>query len=141
MASLLEDILSRDPHRVWLSSCAIIKLRDTAILDELVTYLEEIRSATEGVNLGGMVYPNASHLAFALAKLEFIRDDRGCLCQLYPRYEFYDPKLEEATGNIIHLTVDESGPDDFTCTCANCGQGFHVQERDYHYTWWGWKAV
>jgi hypothetical protein len=83
MDSLLEEITSRDAVRVWASSCAIIKLRDSAQLHLLASQLEAIRAATENLELGGMLIPNTVHLNLALRKLDYHRQGAGCLCRLY----------------------------------------------------------
>ena len=144
MTTLLEEITSGDPHRVWSSSCAIIKLRDADELDHLSASLSEIKKKTKHVALGGALFPNAEHLRFALRKLEYHRDRAGCLCRLYPEYLIYDPKREETAGNVsIERTtyIDDKWIDAYVCRCTLCGTRYRVEEREYHYTWWGWKLM
>ena len=144
MSPLLEDITSCDPMRIWSSACAIIKLRDTPELDRLATHLGEIESATRNVGLGGALFPNSVHLRFALRKLAYHRDHPGCLCRLYPEYLLYNPQQEAATGNVRIDDVtylDGNWVDAYTCTCLVCGARYRVEERESHYTWWGWKEL
>ena len=144
MNDLLQDFLSRDAQRIWAASCAVIRERDAAQLDELSAHLPVIRRATYGVELGGALFPNAQHLKFALEKLEFWKEKRGCLCQLYPRYLLFDPKREAQAGNVRILAevVDrEQWSSHFSCQCAICGADYSVEEAEYHYTWWQWRPV
>ncbi|WP_426341452.1 hypothetical protein ACN9MZ_06770 [Pseudoduganella sp. S-14] len=142
MGKLKDDILSGDATRVWSSACAIIKLRDSAELDALASILDEITASTKKLSLGGVVFPNDKHLQFALRKLRFHRGREGCLCRLYPEYLMFDPNQEQAAGNvrIEGITYLEGNWVDFyQCSCATCGTAFKVEEREYHYTWWGWR--
>jgi hypothetical protein len=140
---LLEDITSRDPIRVWSSSCAIIKLRDADQLDYLASKLETIRESARNLSLGGSLFPNAQHLSFAVRKLEFQRSHAGCLCALYSEYLFYDPEQEANAGNVLveEITyIKEKWIDTYRCRCTSCGQRYRVEEGESHYTWWRWKA-
>lgn len=144
MNTLLQDITSGDSRRIWSSSSAIIHTRDEETLDLLSAYLPEIRAKTAGIDLGGALFPNSEHLKFALRKLEFYKNKTGCLCQLYPDYLMYDPKKEESEGNIriVNTTYLEGNwVDTYTCECVLCETRFRVEEREYHYTWWGWKIL
>ncbi len=144
MSTLLEDITSCDPMRIWASACAIIKLRDTPELDRLATHLGEIESATRNVALGGALFPNREHLRLAMRKLVYHRDRTGCLCHLYPEYLLYNPAQEAADGNVRIDGVtylDGDWVDAYTCTCLVCGARYRVEERESHYTWWGWKEL
>jgi len=144
MNHLLQDILSRDPTRVWSSSCAIIKSRDRHELDCLASNLEAIREQTKNLALGGALLPNAEHLKFALRKLEHHRAGTACLCQLYPDYLMYSPQQEAEAGNVtIESTSHLEGGwvDFYVCRCTICGQRYRVEEREYHYTWWDWKPL
>jgi hypothetical protein len=143
MSALLEDITSQDPARVWSSSCAIIKLRDFHQLDQLIANLPEIKRKTQNLELGGALFPNREHLNFAIRKLEYYRNQSGCLCRLYPGYLMYDPKKEEEQGNVEIIEVkyvQGNFVDAYRCRCLQCGAEYHVEEREYHYTWWGWRA-
>jgi hypothetical protein len=141
MNTLLEDITSGDSHRVWSSSCAVITLRDTSELNSLASNLQEIKGKTRNLALGGALFPNSEHLKFALRKLEYHKECVGCLCLLYPEYLMYDPQKEAEAGNvrIESITyIEGKWVDAYTCICTSCGTHFRVEEREYHYTWWGW---
>ena len=143
MNALYEEITSRDSVKVWSSSGAIIKLRDTRELDLLASNLEEIRRKTDNLQLGGMVFPNAAHLAMAIRKLEYYRAGSGCLCALYPEYLFYNPEEEAEAGNVVierTTYIKEIWIDVYFCVCTACGQRYRVEEGDYHYIWWQWRA-
>lgn len=143
MSILLEDFTSGDPHRIWSASGAVAKLRDAEELDRLARNFALIWCKTRGIKLGGMFVPNAEHLRFALRKLRYHRDRRGCLCRLYPEYLFFNPDDEAAAGNVcIESTTYVEGRwvDRYTCVCTACGTRYRVEERESHYLWWGWKV-
>jgi hypothetical protein len=144
MTALLEDLVSRDPNRVWSGSCAVIKLRDPELLDLLAGELPRIRAATENLPLGGMVFSNSEHLRFAVRKLEYCQQRAGCLCRLYPEYLFFNPEVEAAAGNISieGITyVENRWVDAYSCVCTLCGIRYRVEERESHYMWWRWAPV
>jgi hypothetical protein len=144
MSTLLADITSKDSTKVWSSSCAIIKLRDSAELGVLAANLAGIKLSTANLALGGALFPNAEHLKFAIRKLEYFSEQPGCLCRLYPDYLMYNPVKEAEAGNV-HIDdisyVDNKWVDAYSCSCSTCGTRFRVEEREYHYTWWGWTTV
>lgn len=140
--NLLDDLLSKDPTRIWSVSSAIRTLRDSALLAELATHIEQIRTSTQGIDLGGALRPNSSHLNFALRKLEWVRNSEGCLCGLYALDDMYDPPREAEAGNITILSTQymEGGNVDFyNAKCNVCGTLFRIWEQDYHYPWWSWR--
>jgi hypothetical protein len=141
---ILDDLLSKDPTRIWTGAGAIRRLRDLETLAALATYIDEIKRCTSGVDLGGALRPNASHLHFALRKLEFVRAGRGCLCQLYPEDDFYDPQREAADGHveIVESIVNADACSHIVvCRCTQCDRRYTADERQYHYTWWAWMAL
>ena len=142
--SLLEDITSKDPQRIWASACAIRTLRDPRELAFLVAHLDEIKQSTNNVPLGGALRPNASHLEFAIRKLEFVKNDSDCLCGLYPLDDLFNPVEEERAGNvaILESTSDkEAWTSAYECQCRLCNARYHVEQGEYHYTWWAWTRV
>jgi hypothetical protein len=143
MGTLLEDITSGDAHRIWESSCAIAKLRDTHELDVLAAHLPEIEKKTEGIDLGGALFPNREHLKFALRKLRYHKAKAGCLCRLYPDRLMFNPIREEEAGNIRILESLRSNErnDSYRCQCVHCATIFNVEEGEYHYTWWAWRIA
>ncbi|MBZ9750783.1 hypothetical protein K7W42_07900 [Deinococcus sp. HMF7604] len=139
-ASLLADLTSRDPQRVWAASHAVIRLPVAARLP-LVPHLAAIRQATDGLDLGGAFYSNNDHLRQALRTLEAARDGR-CSCTLYPGYLFYNPNKEQASGAVNILST--SPPDwnmTYRCGCRVCGTEYTVEQGEYHYTWWDWTPI
>ena len=144
MSTLLADLTSGDPHRIWSASCTVAKLRDVEELDRLAQHLPLIWCKTRGVKLGGLFVPNSEHLRFALRKLRYHRAGRGCLCRLYPERLFFNPEDEAAAGNVrIEDTtyVDGKWVDFYTSVCTLCGARYRVEERESHYLWWGWKPL
>jgi hypothetical protein len=75
----LSALLSRDPDRIWQASWEIIGTRDTELLEILRSALPEIRRATAGIELGGMIRPKRDALTHALAKVQTYRTWR-CWC-------------------------------------------------------------
>lgn len=143
MLPLLDDITSGDAQRIWSGAIAIARLRDPAQLDELSRQLPAIKGATEGVALGGAVFPNKGHLKFAIAKLEFWAANAGCLCALYPSYLFFNPEQEQEAGHvrILSSTIDrDAWSIAYSCGCALCGTHFDVERGEYHYSWWRWSV-
>jgi hypothetical protein len=144
MQNLLEDLTSGDPTRIWSGAGAVLRSWDLAQLGDLAAHLAEIREATTGIPLGGALHPNSAHLNDALARLEHVRDQRGCLCALYPSSQFNNPGQEAERG---HVQVLETRLADghyvyfYTCACLHCGARYRVIEREYHYTWWGWSRL
>ncbi|MGC4042235.1 MAG: hypothetical protein QM758_00335 [Armatimonas sp.] len=140
--SLLDDLTSKDPSRIWSASGAIRTLRDSALLTELAIHLEQIRTSTQGIDLGGVLRANSTHLNFALRKLEWVQNSEGCLCGLYPLDDMYNPNSEAGAGNITILSTQymEGGHIDFyNAECNVCGTVFRIWEQDYHYPWWSWR--
>lgn len=138
----LADLLSADPTRIWQASSALLTCWDEATLLGLAGHLAEIEQATAGIELGGAFHGNRLHLENALARIRYVRDRKGCLCQRYGASQFDDPNREQTAGHIrIEETVLLSGGyvDHYRCTCVHCGSRFRVIEREYHYTWWGWE--
>lgn len=144
MNELLADMLSGDPERVCAAAAALIRLRDGLALDALVDSIELMRRHTRKLRLGGAWIPNSVHVEFALRRLEFHRDRRGCFCLLYPEYLFFDPHREVSTGSVQVLAtqyLQAQWVDHYRCGCCLCQRQFRVEERDYHYTWWRWSLL
>ena len=141
---LLADITSRDPARVWAAACAVRTLRDRAEIAHLIDNLDEIKQRTRRLALGGALRQNATHLNFAVKKLEFLKTSSACPCVLYTMDDLFDPAREEGAGNIqITGTIIADGGyvDHYDCKCVLCGAEYVVDERQYHYTWWAWRPV
>lgn len=141
--SILEDLISRDATRVWTACGTIRHLRAGPELSELVSELDLIKRSTRNLKLGGMLRPNSTHLAFAIRKLEFVRDAEGCFCLLYTFDDMFDPERERTAGYVEIESVVKSEDgfiDYYLCNCMVCGARFRVVEREYHYTWWKWTV-
>jgi hypothetical protein len=142
--TIFEDLLSGDPTRIWSGAGAVLRSWDLVQLRELALHIPEIRKKTAGVPLGGALHPNSVHLDNAIARLEHVRDQRGCLCVLYASDQFSDPAQEAERGNVrISETqrLDGGHVDYYTCVCLHCGTRYRVTEREYHYTSWGWSRI
>ena len=138
--ALRSDFTSRDPTRIWSAAGAVRMLRDRDTLCALASHVEAIRTATRGVDLGGAFRPNATHLALALRVLEHVRDDGGCRCTLFPTDDLFDPH-REATNGQVRILREMDGGWEVECECTECGARYHVEEREYHYSWWTWRRL
>jgi hypothetical protein len=141
-AGWLAEFLSGDAQRVWATCGAVMRSWDRAALRALAARAGEIRAATAGLDLGGALRSNRTHLDFALRKLAFSQGE-ACLCGLYPAYDLFDPAREAAEGRVEVLSERfADGTGHYTCRCRACGQGFAVREETgYHYPWYVWEAV
>ena len=138
---ILNGLTSRDSHKIWSASCEIASLRDRERLKNIANHIDEIQLLTEGVDLGGMIRSNSSHLNFAINKLKFVLAGDACLCHLYPKRDFYDPDKEQESGNvqIDHKEALEGGWYEYCLvSCLECGNKFKVEEKDYHFSYWVW---
>lgn len=144
MNPLFDDLISRDPQRVWSATSEVTTLRDPQTLDLLAARLPEIRDKTANLELGGALFPNKERLRFAIRKLEYWHAKAGCLCRLYPEYILYNPKQEAKAGNVTLLEEQANAATRETtcqCACTVCGTVFTVKEAEYHYTWWQWQIA
>ena len=143
MSTLLDKLLSGDAHQIWEGACAVATLGEAAELDMLCAHLPEIEERTQGIELGGLLFPNREHLRFALRKLRYYKAKAGCLCQLYTERLMFSPAGEEEAGNIRIIEKVQSCDYNATyrCRCALCGAQFRVGEGEYHHTWWRWSMV
>ena len=140
---LVQDLLSGDPARVLSATWEVIGTRDGEQLAPLVTALPALRTATAGLDLGGALIANATHVRHALHRLELVADG-ACLCAAYPDHLLYDVAREERRG---HVRVVDTVPNerqwepDRVCACAACGRRFQVEQGEYHYPWWQWRPL
>lgn len=138
---LLDEILSGDSHKVWSSSCAIMKLsQNEERIKEFVPYLNEIKTKTANLNLGGTIAPNDRFVKKVIKVLEHYRTGGGCSCCLLDGND--DPNNYETID--IQETVnykDSNWVDFYIVECKKCNQKYKVCEREYHYTWWDWQKM
>lgn len=141
---IIEDMLSRDPHRIWHASCEIVSLsQNHERIMELVPYKEKMQDATKGMDLGGVIAPNKRFLTKAFDLLHFYEKHQSCPCTT----------LGE-DSNPCHLETDEyvtiletkyydnsNYVDYYIVRCNKCHTTYKVEEREYHMTWWSWKPI
>lgn len=143
-AEIIENIVSRDTHKVWLAACKIIWLgQQKEKILPLIEYLPEIIEQTKGLEMGGMFAPNQRFVDFAIRTIEFHRDSQLCPCTLYSEHGV-DPHKEVEKENIEILeTVYTQEPwvDFYLAECRKCSQKFKIIERESHYTWWEWAKL
>jgi hypothetical protein len=98
LESLLADLLSKDATRIWSSACAVNTCFDRGLLLALSDHMDKIRAATANIALGGALHPNSEHLRNAIARMAFVREEKGCLCALYGIFD--DPTREAEAGRV-----------------------------------------
>jgi hypothetical protein len=137
----LPALLSKDSDRIWRTCGAIRRSWDRAALCALAGESARIEAATKGVDLGGMLRPNALQLSFALRKLSLAGTD-ACFCSLYRLDDLFDPTQEAEAGHVAlsDAVVDMVNQEaHWTCTCRACGARFRATEvMGYHYPWYRW---
>ncbi len=140
-AEIIDNITSRDTHKVWLAAGKIISLgQNREKILPLIEHLPEIIEKTKGLEMGGLYAPNKRFVNSAIRTIEFHRDSQSCPCTLFADHET-DPHKEVEKGNIeITETVYEKGNwvDYYLASCRKCSQKFKIIERESHYMWWGW---
>lgn len=145
--TILEDLLSRDPQRIWSASCEVIHLGQerTRILP-LVPYLTEIGRAAEHTVLGGGLAPDRRFVDMALRTIRFHRDSEDCPCCLYPLPGddgIFDPQEEMERGyvRILDRMLDEHHTGDYLVQCTRCGRTFQIIQEWGHFVWWRWTPI
>jgi hypothetical protein len=138
--SLLDDLVSRDPHRIWSASHEVIRLRERGLLSELALHVDEIERATHGIELGGALRANRAALEAAIRKLRFAADGARCLCGFYLDYDLFNPEDEAKDGHIAIISqIDKPYAETYVCECNSCHQRYAVERFEYHYPWWKWE--
>ncbi len=142
MKNILDDLTSRDTHRIWSASHGVIKLRDREMLAELARHVDAIERATHGIELGGALRPNRVALEAAVRKLRFAADGAKCLCGFYLDYDLFGPEDEAKGGHIAIISqVDKPYAETYVCECNSCRQRYAVERFEYHYAWWKWRRI
>jgi hypothetical protein len=140
---LVADLVSGDGERVLAAAWAVLRTRDPEVLGPLAQALPAIEEATNGLDLGGALVSNASHVTSALARVALFR--RGiCLCTAYPSHQFHDPAKEEGRGLVRvvgEVPNDRQWEPDRICVCTDCGRRYQVEHGEYHYPWWRWVPL
>lgn len=140
MNNVLDDLLSEDSHRIWRASWDIIASRDVELLDELRAALPRIRTATTGIDLGGLITPNSATLEHALTKVREFRS-WTCWCDEYLQLLHFDPNREQQRGHVRILSEDTTyWPGSSVTECTVCGQHFTVVGGEHHSAWWKWTV-
>ena len=156
---IIENITSRDTHKVWKSACEIINnSQSSEILKPLISYLPLIKKKTIDLKMGGAFASNQRFIDFAITTLEFHKDRKECSCSLYTekfkitndivdrkvRYEMFNPHNEVEKGNISILgieRIEEKWIDYYKVQCLKCTTKYKVEEREGHYKFWYWEKL
>lgn len=156
---ILENITSKETHKVWQASCEIISNgQNHDKIKPLIVYLPLIKEKTRGLNLGGAFAPNQRFIDFAIKTIEFHKTNEDCYCNLYNakfrltngdifgelQYDGFNPNKEVEKGHIEIINViriEDKWIDFYAAKCSNCKTVFNVEEREGHYMFWNWKKV
>lgn len=142
---IINDMISKDSHRIWKSSCEIVALgQDKSAILQLIPYIEQFESETKGVKLGGAFASNQRFLDAAIKTLKFHRDSTDCPCQLLGIHDCMDPKRQVDIGylKISNIErIENKWVDFYEARCTRCNQKFKIIERVGHYMWWSWEKV
>lgn len=156
---IIENITSRDTHKVWKSACEIINnSQDFEKIKPIISYFQFIKENTSDLKMGGTFAPNQRFIDFAITILEFHKDRKECSCSLYTkkfkltndivdreiRYEMFNPNNEVEKGNIKILSVErieEKWIDYYNVQCLKCKTQYKVDEREGHYKFWNWRKL
>lgn len=134
---MLADFSSRDVSRIR-GACAEVRASwDREVLSKLAVHIPEIKATTEGIEWGGMLINNAVHLHDAIKRMEYARSNDGCFCRVCDMFD--NPERLQERG---HVTINEFQLErrTYQVSCNECNTAYEVEELDYHYTWWQWKA-
>ena len=139
---ILEYITSRDSHKVWEASCAIIHIsQDKDQILPLVPHLATIKQKTKDLNMGGGFAPNQRFITQAISAIEFHMKSKKCSCCLYlenaanPNKELDFITIQET------VRIENKWVDYYLVICKKCRQKYKVLEREGHFMWWDWKAI
>lgn len=134
---ILNDILSRDSHKIWAASCEIASLsQNHEKVMELVPYKQQIIDGTEGIDLGGFFCSNKTHLKRALMVLEFHEQKLFCPCHLLGEFDNPDDLVQDD-----YFTLVSAEEYSYTVRCNQCGTNYKVDLREYHFIWWEWTPI
>lgn len=142
--AIINYMLSKDPIKIWESSCTIISMsQDRDKTAPLTNYLDQIKDTTKNIKLGGKFSLNSEFLDYAIAILEFHKYNSSCTCLLYSnKYDRNNPNKEYEKGNI-KIINSNSFPDWTDCRiveCIKCKQKFEViGNYGGHYPFWKWE--
>lgn len=141
---IVQDMLSRDSHKIWSASCKICSLsQNHDRIMELVPYKEQMISATSNIELGGAVAPNSRFLQKAFKIIYFHKDNMGCPCLLLGEDANPIHCVEDGYFTLKDTVhgKDSNYVDYYILYCKRCGRLYQVDEREYHYIWWNWHVI
>lgn len=138
---LLDEILSGDPHLVRSACGTILKQsQNEELIREFIPYLNEIKTGTANLEMGGGLAPNKRFVKKVIQVLEHYKYNRGCSCQLLGQ----DDNPEKFDTIDLKETVkyqDKCVHIYYIVECKKCHQKYKVSEELYHYVWWDWKRM
>lgn len=138
---LLDEILSGNPHKVWSSSCAIMKLsQDDERIKEFIPHLEEIKSKTANLDMGGLLLPNDRFVKKVIKILEHYQKGQECSCCLLDGND--NPTYYKTIDINAEVNFNDSNRVEYyEVKCKKCNQKYKVYEREYHFLWWEWQKI
>lgn len=140
MHEIIEEMMSRDTHKVLRSSCKIIEFgQNSQKIKEIIPFLDEIKEKTKGLVMGGGLAPNQRFVNFAIRIIVFHENSKACSCNLYTEHSI-DPEREIHNGYIEQLKrIAGDWEVNYVVECNKCGQKYNVLRNDGgHMPWFKW---
>ena len=141
--SVLSDIMSREPYKVWLAACRIISWgQDPEKIGRLIEYLPQIRAGTEDLDMGGLYQPNQRFINFALRTIEFHHCTTSCPCNLFLEHSFDPVELNEK-GHIKILEREKGDWEmNYISLCRKCAQVYRTKQIESgHFSQFTWVKM
>lgn len=142
--NIIQDMLSRDNHKMWKASCNICSLsQNHDKIVELLPYKDQMVTATINVNLGGATAPNNRFLKKAFEIIYFHENNTQCPCCLLGEDSHPIHLVEDEYFTLLDtVCLEESSYIDYyLVSCNQCNKIYKVEQREYHYTWWNWIEI
>ena len=149
---VIKNITSRDVQLIRESGAEIIRnSQNEEAIKSLFPYLNKIKLATYGLELGGGYATNNRFYTFPIEIIEFHKkresfwtQTKKCTCEIYlsKSYQEFNPEREAENSSIqLNIKIKGNWTHDCEIQCLKCQQKYHVSERQYHFTWWNWEPL
>lgn len=147
---IINDFISRDSQRIRQAGAEIIRnSQNESSIKPFIPFLNEIKKATQGLELGGAFAPNNRFYKFPIEIIEFHQRQTSngnsknrCTCELYlsETYDGFNPEIESENSSVdLNIKIKGNHTHDYEVQCLKCQKKYHVSERHYHFIWWKWE--
>ena len=142
-SDLTEGLMSLETDRISQVCSRIMASRNRKRIAGLGVYLSLLIAEAEELNFGMSLLVNKKRLEDALEKVEFVRNNKGCLCELYKKGNHFNPEKEAQNGVVSIKEVKQEFFDrHFEVECASCHKHYRVcEEVGYHDPIWEWQEA